>query len=59
MADLLWLEEFYVTRQNKAIKLTEDLIKDLQKLVISEKGMSVGNLETTILRLCEIINLIR
>jgi len=59
MADLLWLEEFYVTRQNKAIKLTEDLIKDLQKLVVSEKGMSVGNLETTILRLCEIVNLIR
>lgn len=59
MADLLWLEEFYVTRQNKAIKLTEDLIKDLQKLVISEKGMSIGNLETTILRLCEIINLIK
>ena len=48
-----------MTRQNKAIKLTENLIKDLQKLVISEKGMSVGNLETTILRLCEIVNLIK
>ena len=47
-----------MTRQNKAIKLTEDLIKDLQKLVISEKGLSVVNLVTTILRLFDIIYLI-
>lgn len=48
-----------MTRQNKAIHLIEELIKDLQGLLVSEKGISNGNLQTIIMRLCEINNLIK
>ena len=50
-----------MTRQNqaKAIKLTEELIKDLQKLAAKEKGVPADSVGVTILRLREIVDLIR
>jgi len=48
-----------MTRQNQALKLTDSLIKELQEMVISERGMSISNLQTIIIQLCEIRNLIR
>jgi hypothetical protein len=45
--------------QTKAIKLTEELIKDLQKLAIQEKGVPADSVGITILRLREILDLIR
>ena len=46
-----------MTRQNKAIHLVESLIKDLQEMVVGERGISANNLQTIILRLSEIRNL--
>jgi hypothetical protein len=48
-----------VTRQNKALKLLEELVAELQKSVVNERGLSAGNLRTVIMQICEIINLIR
>jgi hypothetical protein len=48
-----------VTRQNKALKLLEELVSELQKSVVNERGLSAGNLRMVIMQIYEVINLIR
>jgi hypothetical protein len=48
-----------MTRQNKALSSLDTLIKELQDMIIKEKQMSFGHLQTIITQLCEIRNLIR
>jgi len=48
-----------MTRQNKAIIKVESLIKDLQEMLVSERGLSNDNLQLVVLRLREIEGLIK